>query len=1014
MKQNLLYILLITSLLSQRYPPHIDNLSKIGDNDFPGNPLNDRAKGYVLDGKIKSTILNYGNFIDWSFWPAGLWGEYAYLPHIGFIAGVPGNKITSKFSWNAEYSNTNQIDYWSSSEAYYDWDINEYKGIAYNIIDDRGSICYTDTTPNFNFEWEFDITKECIYNVNKDSQKIELYINTNSNPNQSSAQLGFIYPWAYRPKLIERFSDYDLFDYGVDGEEWTDDDEYQYYGYSVSESWFSEGLSDNTDWQPVTKSRENTHNYSVASGDIFGDAKLYDVPLTDPNDSFPLLAHSKYSETWPKKYNIDTGLYESFWPGWWGKEFYGNQPEKWLEVGINAYDCDGQRSNQSCWVEIPGKFISDNDVYMEFEDRWAHRGNLVSDNEYMQTGYPLGLKVKAEAHSYGVAYAEDIMFVTVKVINESGAYYDQSGEYHQGMIMPDGTRLNRGNGFNYKDVYLGFYFDSIDVWSDYKRNYSVSTNRDDYMEYYWDWIPNPSTEDEADSLRISLAMTYDYDGNSNGATDIGIVATQLLDTPLATKSIDLNNDGIIDIYSGNKLKMTDWHWFDWYNRPGVVNRESSSNCCAGWPGRAQARNKEEIHYKLMAGDTTNISVEEKRWFFHTPNPNIDSDLDLNPHFDSLDGLKQESVFEQEPEGFDCIFIMSSGPFDLNVGEEVPFSFCIIFGENKEDLIRNAEFAQLMYDANYQGFTAPLSPAVTSEYNHGKIKLKWTTSSVYSKDVLTGYSDFEGFKIYKSTDGGLTWGNPEDIIYHKGTAMGWKPYKQFDLNATEDSLFCQNGFINPSTCADSEIRNYEISGYDNYAPWFYLGNNSGLPELSDDGMFFFEDTNIVDGFEYTYSITSYDMGISGAQINILDNGLLDTLYSGNPDRWASPGGYQPIESPKGSTINDKNFVTVIAGNKAQETLDNVKVVPNPYIAHSNYNESEYNRKLRFINLPSSCLITIYTISGEIVYSFNHDNESDGNAWWDLRTINNQEVSPGLYIFTVETEHDKYIGKFAVIR
>ena len=165
---------------------------------------------------------------------------------------------------------------------------------------------------------------------------------------------------------------------------------------------------------------------------------------------------------------------------------------------------------------------------------------------------------------------------------------------------------------------------------------------------------------------------------------------------------------------------------------------------------------------------------------------------------------------------------------------------------------------------------------------------------------------------------------------------------------------------------------------------------------------------------TYSITSYDMGISGAQINILDSGVLDTLYLGNPDRWASPKGYQPIESPKGSTINDKNFVTVIAGNKPQKNLNNIKVVPNPYVAHSNYNESEYSRKLRFINLPSSCLITIYTISGEIVYSFSHDNQNDGNAWWDLRTINNQEVSPGLYIFTVETEHDKYIGKFAVIR
>ena len=32
----------------------------------------------------------------------------------------------------------------------------------------------------------------------------------------------------------------------------------------------------------------------------------------------------------------------------------------------------------------------------------------------------MGLKVMAEAHSYGVSFAEDIMFVTVKVRNESG------------------------------------------------------------------------------------------------------------------------------------------------------------------------------------------------------------------------------------------------------------------------------------------------------------------------------------------------------------------------------------------------------------------------------------------------------------------------------------------------------------------------------------------------------------------------------------------------------------------
>ena len=997
-------------MLTNRHPNNLGQLQKIGDNEFPGNPLNDRAKGYILDGKIKSTILNYGNFIDWAHWPTGLWGEYAYLPHVSFIAGVPGNKNTSNFLWTAKYSNQNQITYWTSNQAYLDWNENSntnYKGIAYNIIDDKGQLCELIN----DFEESFDLSKQCIYLLNHIDEKVELYINTEiSNPNRSDALVGLIYPWAYRPKFIERFSDYDLYDYGNDGEEWTDDDQYAYYGYSVSESWFSEGLSDNTDWQPVTKSRENTHNYELGAGDIFGEAKLYDVPLTEPDDSFPLLAHSKYSETWPKKYNINTGQYESFWPGWWGKEFYGDKPEKWTEVGIDPSKCDGSRKNNDCWIEIPGKFVSDNDVYMEFEDKWAHRGNLVSDNGYIQTGYPIGLKVKAEAHSYGVAYAEDIMFVTLKLRNESGSFYDENGEYNQGMILPDGTRINRGQGFNYKDVYLGFYFDSIDVWADYTGNTSVFTNQDDYMEYYWDKI-----EHDGDSLLISLAMTYDYDGNSNGATDIGIVATQLLDTPLATREIDLNKDGIIDIYPGEPLKMTDWHWFDWYNRPGVVDRESGTNCCAGYPGRAQAKNKEEIHYKLMAGDTTNLSIKEKRWFFHTPNPDTDLGLELNPHFDSLDGLQQEPVFIQDPEGFDCIFIMSCGPFDLSVGEEVPFSFCIIFGDDKEDLITNSEFAQLMYNSNYQGFTAPLTPTLYSEYDHEKIILKWSTSSVYSKDVLTGYSDFEGFNIYKSLDGGLTWGGPEDIIYNnQGFPVGWKPYKQFDLDAQQDSLFCQNGFYDPNTCVDNELRGYQISGADPYSPWFSLGTNSGLPELSDDGMFLFEDFDVIDGFEYTYSVTAYDMGISPAQVDISENGILDTLYIANPDQWARPTGYQSIECPKGSTINDKNFITVTAGNKPKNNLKNIKVVPNPYVAHSNYNETEYLKKMRFINLPSNCLITIYTISGEKVYSFIHDNLEDGNAWWDLRTINNQEISPGLYLFSVETNNDKYIGKFAVIR
>ena len=74
--------------------PSFFPLGKIGDYPFPTNPLNDRARGYLLKGKVKSAVGNFGNFIEWLNHPAGLWGNYTYLPRVAFIAGVPGKKYT--------------------------------------------------------------------------------------------------------------------------------------------------------------------------------------------------------------------------------------------------------------------------------------------------------------------------------------------------------------------------------------------------------------------------------------------------------------------------------------------------------------------------------------------------------------------------------------------------------------------------------------------------------------------------------------------------------------------------------------------------------------------------------------------------------------------------------------------------------------------------------------------------------------------------------------------------------
>ena len=96
------------------------------------------------------------------------------------------------------------------------------------------------------------------------------------------------------------------------------------------------------------------------------------------------------------------------------------------------------------------------------------------------------------------------------------------------------------------------------------------------------------------------------------------------------------------------------------------------------------------------------------------------------------------------------------------------------------------------------------------------------------------------------------------------------------------------------------------------------------------------------------------------------------------------------------------------------MNNIIVIPNPYIVDTDYNETIYKKKMRFTRLPEKCTITIYTVTGEKVQELEHDSITNGNEWWDLRTFNNQEVAPGLYIYTVESAGAKHIGKFAVVR
>ena len=79
---------------------------------------------------------------------------------------------------------------------------------------------------------------------------------------------------------------------------------------------------------------------------------------------------------------------------------------------------------------------------------------------------------------------------------------------------------------------------------------------------------------------------------------------------------------------------------------------------------------------------------------------------------------------------------------------------------------------------------PDIPQILGVAYDGKVVLTWNKLAEESIDEKTGYSDFEGYKLYKSTDGGLTWGDPDDRIYYDGEAKGWADLAQFDLTDIE--------------------------------------------------------------------------------------------------------------------------------------------------------------------------------------------------------------------------------------
>ena len=122
------------------------------------------------------------------------------------------------------------------------------------------------------------------------------------------------------------------------------------------------------------------------------------------------------------------------------------------------------------------------------------------------------------------------------------------------------------------------------------------------------------------------------------------------------------------------------------------------------------------------------------------------------------------------------------------------------------------------------------------------------------------------------------------------------------------------------------------------------------------------------------------------------------------------------APLNGPADDFSFsVDGINAADASSDLEKIKVVPDPYIAQYSamVETAEGESALEFQNIPTECMIRIYTLSGDLVQTLNHI-DGTGSERWNLLTSGRQQVASGIYIYHVESSVGDKIGRFAVIK
>jgi hypothetical protein len=260
----------------------------------------------------------------------------------------------------------------------------------------------------------------------------------------------------------------------------------------------------------------------------------------------------------------------------------------------------------------------------------------------------------------------------------------------------------------------------------------------------------PEYEDDMWGLDTTRNMAYMYDSkgySKDWNSKTGYMGISYVKTPSV---------------NGKELGLTDCHYMVYSNDVDI----------------------DTIQYGVMSSSSAlyNSSLSSK--YFHVASSQ-------NLHFDDPSTIAST--------GGDLFYNAASGPYTINPNDTLTFYVALLAGDDLAGLQDAQLQAKKTLAANFELPKAPDRPTLGGAAGNKKCTLYWDNASELSVDAFSGETDFEGYRIYKSKDKGLTWD--------------------------------------------------KIADYDKVNS---IGSNTGL-------QYSLVDTNVVNGIEYWYSITAYDRG-----------------------------------------------------------------------------------------------------------------------------------------------------------